>query len=61
MLSDTEIASIWRTAQNLGNYGAVVQLLICTGARSNEIANLRSEWITGDLLVIPREAYQEQP
>jgi integrase len=55
VLSDTEIASIWRTAQNLGNYGAVVQLLICTGARRNEIANLRSEWITGDLLVIPRE------
>jgi integrase len=55
VLTDTEIASIWRTAQNLGNYGAVVQLLVCTGARRSEISNLRPEWIQKDLLVIPKE------
>lgn len=39
VLSDDELASIWRAAGD-GQYGAVVKLLMLTGARRDEIASL---------------------
>jgi integrase len=39
VLSDTELAAIWRNAS--GTYGAIVRLLILTGCRREEIGGLR--------------------
>jgi integrase len=39
VLSDDEIASIWRAAGD-SQYGSIIKLLILTGARRNEIAGL---------------------
>jgi integrase len=40
LLADDELAAIWRAAADRGHYGAIVRLLILTGARRAEIANL---------------------
>ena len=40
--------------------GCIIQLLICTGCRRNEIASLRMEWIQHDVIVFPREATKSQ-
>ena len=42
VLSETEVASVWRASRNLGDYGTIVRLLILTGQRKSEIADL--EW-----------------
>lgn len=42
VLSETEIAAVWRASQNMGQYGTIVRLLILTGQRRAEIADL--EW-----------------
>jgi integrase len=55
ILTDNELRRIWHAASELGNYGCVVRLLICTGARRSEMANMRPEWIRQDLLIIPKE------
>jgi integrase len=55
ILTDDELRRIWHAASELGNYGCVVRLLICTGARRSEVANMRPEWIQQDLLIIPKE------
>jgi len=55
ILTDAEIKSIWHAASHMGTYGTVVQLLICTGCRRNEIASLRKEWIQDGLLLFPKE------
>jgi integrase len=42
VLSDDEIAAVWRAADALGEpYGAFVKLLILTGARRSEVAGMR--------------------
>ena len=49
VLSDAELASVWRAAEKVGwPFGPVVRLLILTGARRQEIAGLRWEEIFGD-------------
>jgi integrase len=40
VLTDAELVQIWRTAGD-GQYGAIVKLLILTGARRAELADLR--------------------
>lgn len=42
VLSETELAAVWRASQNMGDYGVIVRLLILTGQRKSEIADL--EW-----------------
>ena len=46
VLADDELAAIWRAAGD-GPYGAIVKLLMLTGARRDEIASLR--WSEIDL------------
>ena len=49
VLSDAELASVWRAAEKVGwPFGPVVRLLILTGARRQEIGGLRWEEIFGD-------------
>jgi integrase len=39
-LSDSELAKVWKAAPS-NHYGAIVKLCILTGARRNELANMR--------------------
>jgi integrase len=42
VLDDRELASVWRAAEKMGGlFGAVVHLLILTGARKSEVAGMR--------------------
>ena len=46
VLSDHELAAVWKVAQTEPyRYGPIVRLLILTGQRRTEIASLRWEWI----------------
>ena len=55
VLSDDELRRIWHACLQLGTFGRIVQMLLLTGCRRSEIADLRREWIQGDSLVIPKE------
>ena len=45
-LSDDELQAVWRAAGTMGfQYGTLVQLLIATGQRRNQISSLRWSWI----------------
>jgi integrase len=58
VLSDDELRQVWRAAETLGlPFGAVVQLLILTGQRRNEVAHM--QWgeldVEKRLWMLPRE------
>ncbi len=61
MLSDVELAALWRAADALGYpFGRMVQLLILTGCRRDEVReapwaefNSKREWL------IPAHPHQE--
>ena len=46
-LTDDELGAVWRASHGLGKYGAIVRLLILTGQRRSEVANL--SWAELDL------------
>ncbi|MGD0531476.1 MAG: integrase arm-type DNA-binding domain-containing protein [Methyloceanibacter sp.] len=51
VLSDDELAAVWRGAEAMGwPYGRAVQLLILTGARREEIGRLRWSEVQGDTI-----------
>lgn len=55
-LTDDELVNVWNAATQIGYpFGTIVQLLILTGQRRGEIANLRWEWINGDTITLPKE------
>jgi integrase len=54
VLSDLELRTIW-TACLDDDYGAVLKLLLLTGQRANEIAQLRWAEIDDDQIVLPAE------
>jgi integrase len=46
VLSDEELAKVWAAAEGMsGNFSRILRLLILTGARRGEIANLRGEYL----------------
>lgn len=45
VLTDVELVKIWNACHHLGKYGALVRLLMVTGQRKGQFANLRDEWI----------------
>lgn len=53
VLSDPELASVWRHSLRLGDYGRVVRLLMLTGQRRNEVAMMTAGELAGDLWTIP--------
>jgi integrase len=56
VLSDAELAKIWKAADEAGgDYGAIVQLLMLTAARRDEIGGLERTEIEGDLIDLPPE------
>jgi integrase len=57
VLSDPELLQVWNLAASFPYpFGPVVQLLILTGQRYSEIANLRRSYVATDLITWPKEA-----
>jgi integrase len=56
VLSDAELAAVWKAAENTAwPYGSAVRLLILTAARREEVGALRWSEIHGDEIRIPGE------
>ncbi|MEZ5844835.1 MAG: site-specific integrase [Hyphomicrobiaceae bacterium] len=45
VLSDDELAAVWRASEQLGKYGTIVRLLMVTGQRRQQIACLAESWV----------------
>jgi len=54
VLTDTELKTIWRACAE-DDYGAVLKLLVLTGQRANEIAELRWDEIDNNQILLPAE------
>ena len=54
VLSDDELARVWHAADD-GPFGDILKLLILTGARREEITQLRWAEIVGDTISLPGE------
>ena len=50
VLSDDELAEVWNAAGELPSFGPLVKLLILTGARREEIGQLKWSEIAGDTI-----------
>jgi integrase len=55
LLSDTELVAVWRAAGELGPFGAITRLLILTGSRLNEVAQLKWAEVEGDAIKLAGE------
>jgi integrase len=56
VLSDSDLAAVWKAAETLGwPFGDVIRLLILTGARRNEIGHLRWSEIDQDAIKLKGE------
>jgi integrase len=56
VLSDVELAAVWRASEQLGwPFGPVIQLLILTGARREEIGKLQWSEIEGNEITLSGE------
>ncbi len=54
ILNDGELKEVWDRAIEIGYpYGDIVRMLVLTGQRRGEIANLRRSWLDKDLIVFP--------
>lgn len=53
--NDLELAEIYKAADNGTQYGAIIRLLMTTGARREEIGGLKWSEIEGDLITLPPE------
>lgn len=51
ILTADELKAIWRACD--GTFGAIVKLLLLTGARKMEIGRLRSEYVNGNTITLP--------
>ncbi len=56
VLSDDEIAALWRATADLSIFSRITRLLLLTGARRSMIGGLRHEWITPDGILFPPTA-----
>ncbi|MGZ8386820.1 MAG: tyrosine-type recombinase/integrase [Rhodoplanes sp.] len=52
LLSNDELAAIWRVAETMGDYGRNIQLLITTGQRCNQILTLQDHFVDATNMVI---------
>jgi integrase len=55
VLTDDELRRVWRAAEELDEYGRIVQLLILWGSRRGEVAALKWDYITPDWVIFPGE------
>jgi integrase len=64
VLTDAELAEVYRKAIADGStFGAIVQLLIITGQRKNQIASIKREYIDTDAALVtwPAEVMKKRP
>jgi integrase len=52
-LSDDELKRVWNAAEGMGQFGRCIQLLILTGCRREEIAQLRWSEINAGVITLP--------
>ena len=52
VLSPHELKIVWKATEQLGKFGKLCQLLICTGQRANQIASLHADFIDMDKRLI---------
>lgn len=45
VLTDSELAAIWKGCEGFGKFGAIIRLLMVTGQRKGQFAGLREEWV----------------
>jgi integrase len=50
VLDDAELKKVWNGAEQIGLYGSIIRLLILTGARREEITQLRWDEVEGDCI-----------
>jgi integrase len=55
ILDDAEIAKVWQQADAVGRHGSLVQLLLLTGARRDEIASLRWSEVKASTIELPAD------
>jgi integrase len=55
VLDDSELAAVWHGCSDLGDFGTIIRLLMLTGARRDEISELRWDEFDGSMLRIPGE------
>ena len=55
VLTEDELAAIWRNLPEEGDFGRVIKLLILTGCREDEIGELAWSEIDGDGINLPAE------
>ncbi len=55
VLSDAELKAVWIAAEQMGQFGVIVKLLILTGQRRTEIGSLKWDYIKGDRITLPPE------
>jgi integrase len=53
VLTDDELVAVWRGAEELGPFGAVTRLLMLTGSRLNEIAQMEWRELSDDAISLP--------
>jgi integrase len=53
VLTDAELAAIWRATANGSDYDAIVRLLMLTGCRASEIGGLRWDEVFGNTITLP--------
>jgi integrase len=59
ILELNELGVIWNASSELGYpFGPIIQLLILSGQRRSEIANIRRSWISNDCIEIPAAEYK---
>src|ERR1700689_4397268 len=55
VLTDAEIKAIWNATGDGKIFSNIVRLLLLTGQRRGEIANLQTSWIKENEITIPKE------
>ena len=53
ILTCDELAQVWNASE--GMFGAIIRLCILLGQRRSEIAQIRWDWLDGDLLTFPAD------
>jgi integrase len=56
VLTDDELVKVWKAAEQMGQFGRIIRLLIATGQRRTEIGSLHASYISDDRIVWPADA-----
>ena len=53
VLTDDELKAVWVAADDCGQFGVIVKLLMLTGQRRTEISSLQWDWVKSDRITLP--------